>query len=165
MDLSRLREAVIQTINAHPYVKTTFFLSEEGEIRAKRRDDLLPAVEIVETDALPNNLVRFFDLTGGDLYRACIYKTTEGNYLFLDFHHILCDGTSEGILLEDINAAYDGKALETETYTGYEAALTEEKLRQTEAYGKAKAYYDNLFDGVDTDFLPIPDVDHTEGSS
>ena len=159
VDLQRLKTAVEQTINAHPYVKTTLFLNDQGDVRAARNDFDKPLVEMIACERIPSNeeLVPPYDLVESSLYRAKIYQTDEGNYLFLDFHHIICDGTSEGILIRDINRAYDGEVLETESYSGFEIALDEEKLRGTDAYEKAKKYYDSIFEGIDSNFLPPKD--------
>lgn len=159
IDIDRLKSAVENTINAHPYIKTKLFLNEEGDIRAARNDSDFPIVEIVESAKLPDasELVRPHKILDSNLYRIEIYKTEDGNYLFLDFHHIICDGTSEAVILEDINSFYDGNAVEAESYTGFEAALDEEKARKTDVYTKAKEYYDSIFSGCDTEFLPIKD--------
>ena len=156
VDTQRLQRAVESALDAHPYVKARLIFNSEGEVRATRNDGEKAIVEVVECDRLPKNeeLVQPYSLLEGNLYRAGIYKTKHGNYLFLDFHHIICDGTSEAILLRDINRAYAGEKLETEDYTGFEAALDEEKMRQTDAYEKAKKYYDSIFSGVDSNFLP-----------
>ncbi len=165
VDTVKLKEAAEAMINAHPYLKTELFLNDSGDIRAKRNDDAQPVVELIDTDVLPKKMVQPFALIESRLYRVKIYRTRNGNYLFLEFHHIICDGTSEAVMIEDINAAYGGDSLEAESYTGFEAALAEEKARQSEAYEKAKAYYDKLFNGVDSDFLPSRDVDGREPSS
>ncbi|MBQ7061392.1 MAG: amino acid adenylation domain-containing protein, partial [Clostridia bacterium] len=158
VDIDRLKKALEDTINAHPYLKIKLFVDDDGEIRVCRDDPKLPAAEIVETDSLPDPLVTPFELFGGRLYRMIIYKTPEANYLFLELHHIICDGTSEAILIEDINSAYAGDEPETEKYTGFEAVLDEKKARESEKYEKAKAYYNDMLDGVDHDFLPPKDV-------
>ena len=165
VDTQKLRDAAEAMINAHPYLKTELFLNDSGDIRAKRNDSAAPVVELIDADALPENMVQPFALMSSPLYRVKIYRTREGNYLYLEIHHIICDGTSEAVLIEDINAAYGGAALETESYTGFEAALAEEKARQSESYAKAKAYYDAIFSGVDSDFLPSKDVDGAVESS
>lgn len=159
VDTDRLKTAVENTINAHPYIKTKLFINDNSDIRAKRNDDEKPLVEIIECAELPDaqQLVQPYTILDSNLYRAKIYKTNSANYLFLEFHHIICDGTSEAVIIEDINNAYDGKAVDTENYTGFEAALDEEKARKTEAYAKAKKYYDSIFNGCDTDFLPVKD--------
>ena len=159
VDIERLKAAVESAINAHPYLKTKLFLNKDGDIRAARNDSDTPLVEIIECAELPENskLVIPYKILDSNLYRAKIYKTDNANYLSLDFHHIICDGTSEAVIIEDINSFYDGKAVETENYTGFEAALDEEKARKSEAYTKAKEYYDSIFSGCDTDFLPVKD--------
>ncbi len=165
VDPVKLREAAEAMINAHPYLKTELFLNDSGDIRAKRNDDAQPVVELIDTDTLPENMVQPFELMNSRLYRVKIYRTKGTNYLFLEFHHIICDGTSEAVMIEDINSAYGGEALTTESYTGFEAALAEEKARKSEAYDKAKAYYDRIFSGADSDFLPSRDVNEDEPSS
>ena len=164
LDTVRLKKAVEDAINAHPYVKTELFLSDNGEVRAKRLDESEPVVDIIETGTLPDDLVRPFLLTGGRLYRADIYKTADGNYLYLEFHHIIFDGTSLVILINDISSAYNGEKLEKEVYTCFEAALEEERAHGGEYYQKAKKYYDSIFDGMDTDHLPIGDAEESSSS-
>lgn len=158
IDTQRLKAAVESAIDAHPYIKTRLFLNDDGDIRAARHDDEPPRVETM-TGKLPElaALTRPYEILNGSLYRAEIYKTPGANYLFLDFHHIICDGTSEMIIVEDINRAYGGEALEKEIYTGFEAALDEERARQTDSYAGAKAYYDSIFSGCDADCLPVKD--------
>ena len=165
VDTDKLKAAAEAMINAHPYVKTELFPNDSGDIRARRNDSAAPVVELIETDRLPDDIVQPFELVGSRLYRIKIYRTKEGNYLYLEFHHIICDGTSEAVIIEDINAAYGGAVLETESYTGFEAALAEEKARSSDSYEKAKAYYDKLFNGADSDFLPSRDVEGKEKSS
>ena len=59
-------------------------------------------------------LVRPYMLFNEKLFRFEIYRTCEGNYLFLDLHHIVADGTSLAIIMNDINRAYSGEKLEPE---------------------------------------------------
>lgn len=159
VDTDRLKAAVENTINAHPYIKTRLFLNETGDIRAARNDGSRPVVEVIQCDALPaaSELVLPYKMLDSSLYRARIYKTPSASYLFLDFHHIICDGTSEAVIVEDINSFYEGRAVEAEGYTGFEAALDEERARGTDAYDRAKAYYDAVFSGCDADCLPVRD--------
>ena len=158
IDLDRLKKAIEATINAHPYLKIKLFVEDDGEIRVCRDDPKLPAVEIIESEKLPEKLVTPFELFGGRLYRMRIYRTAAGNYLFLELHHIICDGTSEAVIIEDVNSAYAGNAIAPEKYTGFEAVLDEKKARESDKYDKAKAYFKELLDGAEHDFLPPKDV-------
>ena len=101
---------------------------------------------------------RLFDLLKDRLYRLQILKTDEGSYLFMDFHHILYDGASCVILMQDISTAYGGGRITPETYTGFEAALDEEKLRKTDRYESARAYFAKLLANAEPDMLPEGDV-------
>lgn len=156
IDGSRLAAAAEAAVNAHPYLKAVLFADSTGTVRARRQDDAAPTVQHLVCDVLPdkNTLVRPFQLLDAPLYRAAVYSTKDGTYLFLDIHHILSDGTSEAILLRDIDRAYAGEALEKENYTGFEAALDEEEARKGEQYQNAKAYYDSVFAECESDALP-----------
>ena len=101
--------------------------------------------------------MRPFKLEKGCLLRAAIYITEDRKYLFTDFHHILADGNSYDIIFEDINRAYMGEKLKKESYTGFDAALDEEQQMKEGKYKKAEKYYDSIFEGVETESLPLPD--------
>lgn len=64
----------------------------------------------------------------------------QGNYFYLDLHHIAADGRSRIVLQRDIEAAYAGTAPETERFTGFEVQLEEAENRESPRYGEAKAW-------------------------
>ena len=74
-----------------------------------------------------------FLLLRDQLFRIRIIKTDENVYLFIDFHHIIFDGTSLNVLFSELNKAYRGESIERETFSGFEIAQEEEILRQTNA--------------------------------
>ena len=167
IDVQRLRGAVAQAIDAHPYIKATLFADGEGNVRSRRSDGAAAEVEVIETAAAPaaGALLRPFDLLGGRLYRAEIYVTPEGNYLFFDTHHIVSDGTSFSVFINDVNDAYCGKRLTVEKFTGFEAASEEERLRSGETYTEGLKYFEGLLGGCNTDCLPAkcPEPSETAG--
>ena len=156
VDTQKLTEAVKTALNAHPYVKTTLSADPQGNIRANRNDGAEPQAKLVKCDKLPSDeqLVKPFTLLNEPLYRMAVYETSDGNYLFMDFHHIISDGTSETILLGDIDRAYANLTVAKEKYSGFEAALDEEAVRATDKYKEAKAYYDSIFEGCESSCLP-----------
>ena len=165
VDPARLKEAVQQAIEAHPYLIGTIFTDEHGQYRISRHDSAAAEVELVHLAQLPQELVKPFDIVGGRLYRARIIMTGSGNYLFLDCHHIVFDGTSAVILLQDINAAYAGTLSAGKEYLGYEIALDEEEQRDTDAYEKSRSYYEALLSDVELDMLPKGDVSEKQSRS
>ncbi|MBQ3841089.1 MAG: amino acid adenylation domain-containing protein [Ruminiclostridium sp.] len=158
LDLMRLKKAVETAVAAHPYLNAAVVTNSDGEFMIKRDDEAVQTVEYIETAHLPKDLVTPFDLLKEKLCRLRIYKTDDGSYLFMDYHHIVFDGTSNSILMSDIAAAYNGGDVVSETYTGFDAALDEEKLRQTDSYEKAAAYFAKLLAEAEPDMLPEGDV-------
>ena len=101
-------------------------------------------------------LVRPYMLFNEQLFRFEIHRTCDGNYLFLDIHHIVADGTSLGIILNDINRAYSGEKLEVEAYTSYDLALDNRDALASDAYKNAENYYKSVFEnaGGSINFYP-----------
>ncbi len=164
MDIARLKKALSEVIDAHSYVKTTLRMNEDGDILACR-SDLAPVIREYDVpEAVPADLVRPFGLIASPLYRAEIYHAHDGDYLFLDFHHILCDGTSEAILLADLGKAYQGQKVEAETFTGYEVALKEKEDRTEDKLAAAKAFYADYLKDMDGEYVVKKDMKVKEQS-
>ena len=173
VDAARLADALRAAVDAHPQLKGTLFLSDDGIPRMRRNDDA-PAevglVEFADDAAMAEFRVAFitpFDLDGGPLYRLTVARTSDATRLYYDFHHIVFDGTSLGILLRDTSAAYAGELLEAETWSGYEVSQEEELRREGPTYGRARDFYQRTFGGLEVESLPIPDAldDPGEGQS
>ena len=93
VDLDRLAEAIDRTVEAHPYLKTCLFMNENGDI-LQSRDDEMPYKTPIIDGMEKETLVRPYMLFNEQLFRFEIHRTSAGNYLFLDVHHIIADGTS-----------------------------------------------------------------------
>ena len=167
LDLGSLKNAVTKAVDAHPYIKMRLHMNDNGDIRALRNDDTDAVISMFKQDELPNlkDMVKPFKMLDSDLYRISIYETKAGNYLFMDLHHIIADGTSELILLSDIKSVLEGKDIAKESYTAFELGLDEEKNRASKLYDDAKAYYDSLLSGCDSDCLPAKTMDAKEFGS
>ena len=161
VDEQKLADAITKMVNAHSYLLTKVYLNDDGEmVQSPCEDEFIPDIiqsTNSEFETVKENLVRPFKLEKGRLFRAEIYFTEDKKYLFTDFHHIIADGNSYDIILADINKAYMGEELEKETYTGFDAALDEEQQMKEGKYKKAEKYYDSIFEGIETESLPLPD--------
>lgn len=156
LDLDKLQNAVIKAIDNHPYLKSILYMNDDGEILAKRNNDATK-VDVINKEIDIKSLVRPFSILNSTLYRVEIYKGKD-NYLFLDFHHILCDGSSEAIILSDINKAYSGEELTPESYSGYEVALKEKDDLASDKLEKAKAFYQGVLKDVDGEYTMKKDL-------
>ena len=162
VDTRKLSDAIARMVSAHSYLLTQVYLDDNGEMVQRPGNETF-APEVIETTnekfaSQKESLVRPFKLEKGRLLRVAIYVTEDKKYLFTDFHHIIADGNSYDIIFEDINKAYMGEKLEKESYTGFDAALDEEQQMKEGKYKKAEKYYDSIFEGIETESLPMPDL-------
>ena len=162
IDTNRLSRACEAVVEAHPYIKTRLFVDEEGHPRQRRNDEepyhqQVESMSETEFLKLKPLLEQPFHLLNDQLFRIRILKTTSSVYLFIDFHHIIFDGTSMQILLQDISSAYEANALQKETWSGFEVAQEEETMRLTDNYSMAAEWNKTVFGVLDVTSLPIPD--------
>lgn len=156
IDLNKLKDALIKTLDNHPYLKTTLSMNDDGDIYANRVETE-SVVSIIKGDLNKEELIRPFKLLDSSLYRIEIYNSKE-NYLFLDFHHIICDGTSEAIFLSDLSKAYKGEKLEKEEFTGFEVALKEKDDLASDKLEKAKEFYHDVLKDIDGEYALKKDL-------
>ena len=102
-------------------------------------------------------LVQPFDDPEGDLYRLRIVQGKEQAYLFADFHHILFDGMSGPIFLNELNRAYAGEPLTGEAVTAADVAQQEREARKTDSFTEAEKWYDALLSDSEISTAPIHD--------
>ncbi|MED2926253.1 amino acid adenylation domain-containing protein, partial [Bacillus thuringiensis] len=57
-------------------------------------------------DMLVNQIQQGMDLESGVLIKLGLFKTIDGDYLFISVHHMIIDGVSWRILLEDLEQTY-----------------------------------------------------------
>ena len=158
VDLTRLQDALEKALLAHPCLFMTIHMDGGGKVFAVRHAP--KHVDIAIEDALPpvDELVRPYDLNSGEaLFRVKLFYTKDGKYLFLDVHHIVFDGSSVGILMKDIEAAYEGETIEKEEYSGFEFALDEQEARASARFEEARAWYKSACGGAESQTLPLPE--------
>ena len=148
MEPDRLVDALRQAVDAHSYLKTRL-ASQEGEVVQQRHDDEEIVVTMTKVEQEPDNAyfqkkVQPFDLFTDRLYRLEVIQSPHHVYLFMDIHHIVFDGLSTGILLDDVKQAYHGEVLQPESYTAYDFALYEQKLFNSPAMEQAESRFDVL---------------------
>ncbi|MBO6310107.1 MAG: AMP-binding protein [Oribacterium sp.] len=154
IDLERLKAAIVETINAHPGVKGMIQPDPETHYLALyRHDDWEPDVPIIDVpddkwQETEDSLLRAFKYDGQDkLYHISLYRTETRKFMLFDVSHIMGDGISMNILLEDVNRAYAGKPVEKEVYTVYDYILDDCQMIKDGGVRKGTDYYGNLMKG------------------
>jgi amino acid adenylation domain-containing protein len=102
-----VEKAVQKLVDRHESLRTNFILTEEGvkqvindkvDFRLERVD---AQVHYTAREAF-RDFVRPFNLSSGCLMRCALYRGEGENLLFIDIHHIVCDGVSFNVLVKDL---------------------------------------------------------------
>lgn len=161
IDTQTLKSAIVKAVNAHPYMLTILKMAENGEVMQLREETIFSESDIREEEKtnlrqIKQAALKAFTLIGGRLFEFAIFtvRKTSRKYMMLNIHHIISDGFSLNILLNDITRAYCGEVLNPETYSGFEVALSEQNRSTDNTLHDAKSVYDKYF--ADCDGVALP---------
>ena len=162
LDEERLRKAVETVVAAHPTLFTRIELSDQGD-PVQTIDDTetfsLQVEHIDDIEVAKKTMIQPFNIVGDRLFRIRLLRDKEHFYYFQDVHHTLFDGGSQGIMLADIEKAYNGEPLEPEQQTLAQLAIAEDEQRQTAVFEEDKKWYAENFDCGDCYSPLLPDCD------
>ena len=160
IDVEKLKSSIVNLVNKYTYLKSILF-EESGETYLKRQDDEPVAVDVYEslaTDEIKNNFARPFDLFKGPLYRFEIYSTLDKTTLLMDVHHILFDGTSVNLFINELLDEYDDINDAEEPSSGFDFILDEKELEGSEKYTKSKEFFEDKLADIEDVTSIDPDI-------
>jgi len=168
LDGERLRQAIIKAIKNHPTLFTRIELNDDGEpiqtIDLEKEEISLEIKEIQDIEQEKQNLIEPFNIYGDRLFHLSLMHDSKHYYLFSDYHHIICDGTSLKVLLHDAEKFYNGENVEKEEITMEQIATNEAEMRLKPEFQEAKKWYAANFDCGDTFTQLMPDLEEPEHS-
>ena len=106
VDIDRLQNAVNSIIARHESLRT-HFENKDGNIIQVINDIAECKVEILSSDDI-TAFIRPFDLAKAPLLRVGVYENT----IMIDMHHIITDGGSMPVFLNELNELYMGRSIE-----------------------------------------------------
>ncbi|HAM68277.1 MAG TPA: hypothetical protein DCP68_01475 [Ruminococcus sp.] len=144
MDTGRLCAAVKRVLEAHPSLFVHFELTD-GKVMAVRDAVNVPDIPVIEISedalqAMISDSVVPFLTDKGPLFRMAIVRTPEAVRLLCDFHHLVFDGFSMNLFLNDLGKALRDGAVETEG-ASYFAYVREQTALLSGDAGKEYAEY------------------------
>ncbi|SDG01030.1 surfactin family lipopeptide synthetase A [Fontibacillus panacisegetis] len=116
IDLIRVDQALHALIRRHESLRTSFHFIN-GEVLQKIEDQFSFALERVNGDeselfGLMERFVRPFELSNAPLFRAQAIRLEDDRHvLLLDTHHMVCDGISLNVLIDEFRKLYQGETL------------------------------------------------------
>lgn len=119
VDISRLEAAYQALIERHDILRTSFHMKDGVQIQKIHKEvdahieilDLSNVTEEARRNRM-NEFVKPFDLSVAPLMRmALVHREQASDLLLFDMHHIISDGRTKNILIQEFNTLYKGESL------------------------------------------------------
>ena len=142
VDIDRLQKAVDVMLARHEIFRT-HFENKDGNIIQVINDIAECKVEFLNC-ADVNAFIHPFDLSKAPLLRVGVYENT----VMIDMHHIITDGSSMPIFLNELNELYMGRSLENSPIQYKQFAVEDSD------YTEAKKYWLSVYN----DEIPVLEI-------
>lgn len=151
-DFSKRRvEDTLNDLIKHHAILRTRFIEVDGEPYQKVEEFaelnlVYDEIDESQLDQVFNSFVRSFDISKAPLFRVGLYKISENRYLFiLDMHHLISDGSSISLFMEQFFQRYQGHKLPESQIQYKDFAVWENSQDRVIALNQQKDYWTNQF--------------------
>ncbi|MBG9771218.1 peptide synthetase, partial [Bacillus vallismortis] len=151
LEIQKLELAFQELIRRHESLRTSFIL-DNSTPRQNIHDSVDFNIEMMERggrsdEAMMASFVRRFDLAKAPLFRIGLMELGKNRHMLLfDMHHLISDGVSIGIILEELARIYKGEQL-PEPRLQYKDYAVWQSVQAAEGYQKDRAYWKKVFAG------------------
>ncbi len=160
VDIEELQSAVNAVIARHEALRTRFEVSD-GKVVQRIEDTVslqvkFEAVSEEEVADRVSTFARPFDLRASPLLRVTVLRKPDGVcILLMDIHHIISDGVSNAILIEDFARAFRGEVLEPQSLQYKDYSVWQQEGEGRELLERQGAYWRERFEG-EVSLLEMP---------
>nr|WP_080743752.1 non-ribosomal peptide synthetase [Bacillus clarus] len=173
LDSARVEEAFRNLIQRHESLRTSFEMIQ-GEPVQHIHSEVMFSLEKIqaekeEIDTHIDRFVRPFNLQEAPLLRVGLIEIRKDYHVLLfDIHHIISDGVSTNLIIEEFIQLYEGESQPPLRIQYKDYAVWQQSEMQSERMRKQEAYWLNMFEGEIPELeLPIdyerPSVRSYEG--
>ena len=147
LDLEKLEYCINTLIKRQESLRTYFELKNKNVVQKIRENvdfklDVINNASFNDLDTIFKNFVKPFDLSEAPLFRVKYLKFTNNkNAIFIDMHHIISDGTSLSIFIDEIIKLYNGVTLPNLSIQYKDYATYEYEKIKLEQFKKDKTYW------------------------
>lgn len=155
LDYQQLNKALQKLIQRHESLRTSFTFNE-GEPVQIIHSEVAFSLNVTYQDQLQvaemmKEFVQPFSLNQAPLFRANLVHTRSNSYLLIDLHHIVADGTSINILIQELLRLYTGSELPQLNVQFKDFAIWQRDMLQLDLLKNQEKYWLTIFSGE----LPI----------
>ncbi len=155
-NVKKLEKALYTLVQRHDAFRT-YFVVEGEEVKQKIVENYNFSIPIMKAkysdlDNLFQSFLQPFDLSKSPLFRVqFVTFENDKSILLLDFHHIICDGSSISIFMEELCKLYQEMSLSPKVFDYKDYALWEEKYLKSNQFKEDEAYWLSQF----SDEIPV----------
>ncbi|MCK4261178.1 MAG: amino acid adenylation domain-containing protein, partial [Halanaerobiales bacterium] len=163
LDVKKVEKAFLEMIKRHETLRTSLELIEDKLVQIVNAYSIVKSefeVKYIEhaqktPEQIINEFIKPFDLSKAPLFKVGIIKLESEKYILMfDMHHIISDGITMGIFVNDFVNLYEGKELDSlriqyKDYSGWQ-----NKLVKSDIMKKQEEYWVNRFSEVPVLNLP-----------
>ena len=145
IDTQVLAEALRSLVKLHPQL-TVHFGSEGSEtvqiVDPEQKVEITVSnLSEAELERYKHEFVRPFNLNRGPLYHFEIVTTEQQVYLLMDVHHLVFDGASMDLFLNQLCEKLNGETLDAEDLSYSRFVMEEKEAENGEAFAAASAWF------------------------
>ena len=161
LEIGLLFRTIIELIQRHEALRLSFSPNGEKMNIFSSCDICVPFTDLSKYDLeeivkarkeiLKQEIYKVFNLETGPLFRLHLYKIGENEYeLLMVFHHIIADGYSLGLVVEDFSKVFssfktEGKVTVEPADSYSEYAVSQEKYLESDEFKKTEKYWLDQF--------------------
>ncbi|NQX46103.1 hypothetical protein HQN87_12240 [Paenibacillus tritici] len=162
-DLQKLRSAIKRTIKRHAILHASFFLMN-GEVYQKLNNlnvDILTVQQDGRTlGTIISELIHPYNLSIPPLYKVIIVQAGDGtSTVIFDLHHIVTDGTSNVILMKEIQCLYQKGTLTALDKDYIDYVKWQQEFKENQVVQDQKMYWMKQFE------QPLPKLHRKNGNA
>jgi len=144
LDIEKAKSCLQQLVDRHEGLRTSFHLIN-GNVCQKIHPSV-PVAFTLQPEGACHDLAEAcgeflqpFDLAQQSLFRCRVVKTEDAAWLLIDIHHIVCDGLSMNILMNEFRRLYQGEQL-PQLHTRY-VDFAQSQKQNLQALGAQKEFW------------------------
>lgn len=155
-DVKKLENCFKILIKRHSSLRT-FFEIVNGNIVQKINNNIDFNLKVSNgkydnIDKIMKEFIKPFDLSNAPLFRTELVKLDNNKTLLLfDIHHIICDGTSLSILIDELSKLYNSISLDNINIDYKDFTLWEKEQLDNNNFKESKEFWLNMFN----DEIPV----------
>ena len=165
LEISRMKRAFAVLALRHESLRTAVIVAAGRPVQRVCEDidfeleyvDLTEAGEQPSSEVMTRDFIRPFDLSDPPLWRVGLVKLSAGEHLLLwDMHHIVADGSSISILLQELGQLYAGTKLPGLRFQYRDYVRWQTHFFKTRLFDRQEAYWLEQFaDKIPRLHLPL----------